>query len=170
MVNSMTSQQQIELKRLIQNGLPLCARPYQALAEQVGSSEQQVMQTLRDWQQNGLIKRLGLVVKHRALGYTANAMVVWDVPDAEVDRVGEQLAAAPMVTLCYQRPRQLPDWRYNLFCMIHGQNRLNVEWQVHTLVETFGLAHCPHELLFSSHAYKQCAGQYFSAPIDLVRR
>ena len=79
---------------------------------------------------DGMIKRFGIVVRHRELGYRANAMVVWDVPDERVGEAGRTLAALPFVTLCYRRPRRPPDWPYNLFCMIHGRDRATVAGQI----------------------------------------
>lgn len=152
----------LRLREQLETGLPLTPRPYQALAERTGLTEPQVMSAIAQWQQQGLIKRLGLVVKHRTLGYQANAMVVWDVPDQQVCELGNALAAAPFVTLCYQRPRQLPDWPYNLFCMIHGVTRERVQQQLTSLIEGHQLQQTPHSVLFSSKAYLQRGGRYVS--------
>ena len=105
----------------IQGGLPLCNRPYAEIAGRLGISEQRVIERVDAMQQQGVIKRMGLVVRHRELGFAANAMVVWNVPDEQLDAVGEQLARYSCITLCYHRPRRLPEWPYNLFCMIHGK-------------------------------------------------
>lgn len=148
------------LMAAVQNGLPLTPRPYQTLAEQIGASESEVIGTLARWQSEGLLKRLGLVVQHRRLGYTANAMVVWNVPDAQVDAVGRGLKRAAGVTLCYRRRRQPPDWPYNLYCMIHGRDRAAVEGRVRALIEAHALGDYPHAVLFSTRQYKQRGGQY----------
>jgi len=87
-------------------------------------------------------------------------MVVWDVPDAEVSAVGRRLAAEPAVTLCYRRPRRLPDWPYNLFCMIHGSRRAHVEARLTEIVARQALEAIPHRVLFSHKAYKQCGGRF----------
>ena len=152
----------LRLRRQLELGLPLTPRPYQTLAEKTGLSEQEVMAAIRQWQDQGLIKRFGLIVRHRTLGYTANAMVVWDVPDDEVHNLGRALARAPFVTLCYQRPRRLPDWPYNLFCMIHGVDRQRVMNQLATLIAEQGLEQTPHAVLFSTKAYRQRGGRYVS--------
>jgi DNA-binding Lrp family transcriptional regulator len=75
------------------------------------------------WLEEGAIKRFGVVVRHHELGFRANAMLVHDIPDERVSDIGRALAEEPAVTLCYRRPRRLPDWPYNLFCMIHGRER-----------------------------------------------
>jgi len=152
----------LRLRQQLELGLPLTPRPYQALAEKTGLSEQEVMTAISQWQAQGLIKRLGLVVRHRTLGYTANAMVVWDIPDDQVQNLGQTLAGAPFVTLCYQRPRRLPDWPYNLFCMIHGVDRQRVLNQLATLIADHGLEQTPHAVLFSTKAYRQRGGRYVS--------
>lgn len=152
----------LRLRQKLEEGLPLTPRPYLALAEQTGLTEQQVMDAVRHWQDQGLIKRSGLIVKHRTLGYRANAMVVWDVPDEQVSELGRALAAVPFVTLCYQRPRRLPDWPYNLFCMIHGVNRERVLGQLDQMIASHHLEQISHAVLFSNKAYLQRGGRYVS--------
>jgi len=148
------------LRGLLERGLPLTPRPWRTLAEQAGMAEEQVMACVRRWQADGMIKRLGLVVKHRRLGLQANAMVVWDVPDERVAEAGRRLARETAVTLCYRRPRRLPDWPYNLFCMIHGAHRDRVLAELAAIAERLGLGDIEHRVLFSTHAYRQCGGRY----------
>lgn len=152
----------LRLRKQLEQGLPLTPRPFQTLAERTGLSEQEVMDAIKQWQSNGLIKRFGLVVKHRTLGYNANAMVVWNVPDEQVQALGKAMAAVPFITLCYQRPRRLPDWPYNLFCMIHGTNRERVLAQLASLIDDQNLQHIQHAVLFSNKAYRQRGGRYVS--------
>ena len=147
----------------IQGGLPLVAHPYAAIGNQLGLSETDVIERLSKLQSAGLIKRLGVVVKHRALGYHANAMVVWDIPDAELQRVGELLAGETCVTLCYQRPRRAPDWPYNLFCMIHGRERDGVLRRLEQIIQYHDLGHFAHEVLFSGRSFKQRGARYVMA-------
>jgi DNA-binding Lrp family transcriptional regulator len=155
--------QTLELRRLLEAGLPLAARPYRILAERVGASEEAVLEQVRRWSESGLFRRVGVVLKHRALGFRANAMLVLDVPDDRVDEVGHQLGQATGVNLCYQRPRRLPDWPYNLFCMVHGRERQQVYALIDSLLAEHGLSDLPHQLLFSTRAFKQCGGRYAPA-------
>ncbi|AMD00775.1 Lrp/AsnC family transcriptional regulator [Halomonas chromatireducens] len=148
------------LRALLERGLPINPRPWLTLGEQCGMSESEVMACVYRWQAEGLIKRMGLVVKHHALGISANAMVVWNVPDEAVGELGRRLAAEPAVTLCYRRPRRLPDWPYNLFCMIHGTRRDRVLAALDEIVERQALQAIPHRVLFSLKAYKQRGGRY----------
>lgn len=144
----------------LQEGLPLFIRPYSIVAARVGCSEEEVLAQLRAWCDAGIIKRFGVVVRHHELGYTANAMLVQDIPDAAVEAIGAQLAQMPGVTLCYRRPRVLPEWPYNLFCMIHGQAREAVEACIAELRRQLGLADCAHAVLFSRTRYKQTGARY----------
>ena len=140
----------------LQNGLPLAPRPFAGAAARLGLTETELLGELRWLLACGVIKRCGLIVRHHELGYRSNAMVVWNVPDHLVDDVGAQLSALPFVTLCYRRPRRLPDWPYNLFCMIHGRDRNTVVEQVAAVRALRGLAEIPHALLFSRRRFKQC--------------
>ncbi len=160
--------QAMQLRRLLEAGLPLAARPYQVLAERLGASEDAVLEQVRLWSESGLFRRVGLVIKHRAMGFRANAMLVMDIPDEQVDEVGSKLGEAAGVNLCYQRPRRLPDWPYNLFCMVHGRERQQVCELIEALLAAHGLSGVPHQLLFSTRAFKQCGGR-FAPPATLER-
>ena len=148
------------LIRAIQGGVPLVERPYAAIAAAIGISEASVLERLAQLLEDGSIKRLGVVVRHQELGYRSNAMVVWDLPDDRVDGLGERIGALPFVTLCYRRPRHLPEWPYNLFTMIHGRNRASVLAQVETIKEVVGLGSVPCAALFSGRRFKQRGAQY----------
>ncbi len=160
MTGALDDLQCMQLRRLLEVGLPLAARPYQALAERIGASEQAVLAQVRHWSEDGLFRRVGLVLKHRAMGFRANAMLVMNIPDEQVDEVGQRLGQAAGINLCYQRPRRLPDWPYNLFCMVHGREREQVCQLIENLLAEHGLNHVPHQLLFSTRAFKQCGGRY----------
>jgi len=145
---------------IIQSGIPLITKPYALIGAQIGLSEHEVICRIEQLQNSGIIKRFGIVVRHRKLGYQANAMVVWDIPDNLVSNVANKLKEFEFVTLCYRRPRKLPEWRYNLFCMIHGQDRQNVKEKVALIVEQCGFQDFEHEILFSRRCFKQCGAQY----------
>lgn len=144
----------------IQGGLPLCSHPYAAIAERLSMDEQAVIQAIARLQERGIIKRMGIVVRHHELGYTANAMVVWDVPDERLEQVGKALGGESCVTLCYQRPRRLPKWPYNLFSMIHGKDRQRVLNYIDSLIEAHALDEIPHRILFSGRRFKQRGARY----------
>ncbi len=146
----------------IQHGLPLVPRPYAEIGARLGLSEEQVVARLAHLKDSGVIRRFGVVVRHHELGYSANAMVVWDVPDDQVTELGRCLAGFDFITLCYRRPRWLPQWRYNLYCMIHGQSRDEVLAHLEWMVNHCGLQSLPHEVLFSRRRFKQRGAVYTS--------
>lgn len=144
----------------IQAGLPLVSRPYAEIGRRLGLSEQAVIDRLQALRRSGAIKRWGVVVRHRELGYQANAMVVFDVADARVRETGRRLVATGLVTLCYRRPRRGSVWPYNLFCMIHGRDRVAVEHTIVALIRHCGLEAAPRAVLFSRRCFKQCGARY----------
>ena len=111
---------------VVRDGLSLTARPYRVVADRIGLSEAQVMERLRRLRCAGVIAHIGMVVGHTELGYPENALVLFDVPRARVDTVGERLAAAVPITRCYRRTRRPPFWPYNLYCTLHGRDRAEV--------------------------------------------
>ena len=148
------------LLRALQDGLDIVATPFRSLAGRVGLSETAVVAMLDRCIEDGIIRRFGVIVRHHELGFRANAMAVWDVPDVMVDRCGQRVARIPEVTLAYRRRRQPPEWPYNLFCMVHGKERSHVEARIRHIAATAGLEQFPHRLLFSTRRYKQCGARY----------
>ena len=159
----------LALMRCIENGLPLVKRPYAEIGNRLGMSEATVIRRIASLQRQQLIKRFGVVVRHRELGYKANAMVVWDIPDDQVASYGHCLGKFAHVTLCYQRPRHLPQWPYNLFTMIHGRDKKEVLANVEAIVNECGLSDTPREVLFSGRRFKQRGARYaLSQPQNLT--
>ncbi len=157
-------------KRLIgalSDGLPLVSRPFAQIAKLIGMDEADVFETLSRMQADGRIKRFGLIVRHHELGYRANAMTVWDIDDDKVADVGRCFGKFDFVTLCYRRPRRLPDWPYNLFCMVHGRERGAVLEQIEQLANTCGAAAASRDVLFSTRRFKQRGARYGKSPQEL---
>jgi len=138
-----------------QSGLPRVARPYHAIAAQIGVAAEEVMRRLQRMLETGIIRRIGAVPNHYALGYKANGMSVWDVPDERVRELGEKIGALDFVSHCYQRPRHLPAWPYNLFAMVHGRDRAEVEAKVRTIADLLGTADRGHTVLYSTRILKK---------------
>lgn len=138
-----------------QHGLPLLERPFEAVGAVVGLSEEDVMAQLAQMRERGLIRRIAAVPNHYRLGYVANGMTVWDVDDAQVDALGARIAAHPGVSHCYRRPRHLPAWPYNLFAMLHGHSRAEVEQQAASLRALLGPACRASDILYSSAILKK---------------
>ena len=150
----------IKLLSEIADGLPLTTRPYRQVGEQIGIGEQDVICRLQRLLACGIIRRFGLVLQHRPLGYRANAMVVWDVPDEEVDEIARRIVSHDFVTLCYARARGAPVWPYNLYCMIHGCVRERVEAQIVQLKKQAMLEAYPSRTLFSCRRFKQTGARF----------
>ncbi|MCX2724662.1 AsnC family transcriptional regulator [Roseibium salinum] len=138
-----------------QAGLPLVPAPFAVLAETLGISEQEMIERLKRMKAQGIIRRIGAAPNHYRLGLTANGMTVWDVDDAAVDTLGEMVGALPFVTHCYRRPRALPDWPYNLFAMVHGASREEVQAKRQEIAALLGSACRSGDILFSTRILKK---------------
>lgn len=145
----------------IEDGLPLVARPYRDVGQRLSVAEEDVIDHLSGLLAAGVVSRFGCVVRHRLLGYAANAMAVWDVPDNVIGVVASHFTNNPHVTLCYQRPRNLPDWPYNLFCMIHARSRSEALAVIDDLNAIAQTDHYDQSVLFSTRCFKQ-RGAVFS--------
>jgi siroheme decarboxylase len=145
-------------RRLIaatQTGLPLCERPFAAVAAMTGLSEADVIRRFGRMVETGIVRRIGAVPNHYALGYRANGMSVWDVPDEKVSALGRRIGALDFVSHCYHRPRHPPLWPYNLFAMVHGRSRDDVTQQVAEIAAILGADCRAHDVLYSTRILKK---------------
>ena len=148
-----------KLVAVVAAGLPLVTAPYERVAQDLGATEGEVISLLARMLGDGRIRRIGAVVRHRRLGYEANAMAVWDVPDERVALLGRALARDPAVSLCYRRARSAPQWSYNLYCMVHGRRRSRVLYDVKRITGLHAAAY-PRAVLFSKRCFAQRAARY----------
>ena len=143
------------IMQALAKGLQIIPQPFAALAADLGHAEPAVIDRIKTLSDAGYLNRIGVIVRHRALGWSSNAMVVWQVPVNRIIAAGEQLAVLPGITLCYQR-KTVPDvWPYTLYSMIHARSRkqaLKVLEQATNLTELAGIH---HQVLFSTHCFKQ---------------
>lgn len=139
----------------LQGGLPLVAAPYAAVAASLGLPEQDLLTRLEAMQASGVIRRIAVAPNHFKLGMTANGMTVWDVEDARVADLGALIGALPFVTHSYERPRALPDWPYNLFAMVHGTTRDEVEEKRQQIAAILGAASRANDILYSTRILKK---------------
>jgi DNA-binding Lrp family transcriptional regulator len=138
-----------------QHGLPITQRPYHTVGASIGISGEEVMARIERMLATGAIRRIGAVPNHYALGYRANGMSVWDVADDDVGRLGRAVGALPFVTHCYERVRRLPQWPYNLFAMVHGRTRAEVEDKVAQIDAILDGAAHGHAVLYSVRILKK---------------
>lgn len=155
-----------ELKTLIldklSQGLPICEEPYQFLAGELGLDEDSLLQLITQLRNENYIKRLGLVMNHRHLGYDANAMVVWRIPEEKIKKIGKQLAKEKLVTLCYQRQPCAPCWPYNLYAMIHGTSQESVRSSLDEIIMQHSLQKYQKQILFSTRQFKQTGARHYA--------
>ena len=140
---------------LTQNGLPLVRNPWHVVADQLQMDVQELLARMQRMQDNGIIRRIGVVPNHYKLGYVANGMSVWNVADHKISELGNKIGALDFVSHCYQRPRFLPEWPYNLFAMVHGKTRDEVQQQVQIIADLLGEDNRGHTVLFSSKILKK---------------
>ena len=138
-----------------QDGLPLVPRPFDDVAQETGLPPEMVKARMQAMRDEGMIRRIAAVPNHYALGLRANGMSVWDVDDAAIERLGPQIGALDFVTHCYRRPRVEGQWPYNLFAMVHGETRDEVETKVNEIAGLLGSACRAHDILYSTRILKK---------------
>lgn len=104
--------------RAMQGNMPICEKPFDAVARQVGMDPDDLVALLADWHAVGILRRVALIARHRRIGFKANGMCTWPAPEDDIMCLGRRLAQHPVVTHCYRRA-SLPAFPYNLYAMIH---------------------------------------------------
>ena len=148
----------------LQDGFPLSPRPYAEAAAALGLTEADLIARIAALSQAGIVSRLGVIVRHRALGWRSNAMVVWNLPDDRIDAAGQRLAALPGVTLCYRRRTVAGVWPYGLFSMIHARTRPEALDVLGTAAALPELAGAEYRALFSVRCFKQTGALVHQRP------
>ena len=138
-----------------QAGLPLQTAPYTEIAAACGCDTQTVLQRMQLMLDRGVIRRIGAIPNHYRLGLCGNGMSVWNVDDDRLLELGARIGRLDFVSHCYERPRHLPLWPYNLFAMIHGHDRDEVEAKLPQISELLGPACKQHDVLFSTRILKK---------------
>ena len=144
--------------RELTGDLPVTSQPFAPIAEQLGISQRRLLNIVKRLKTEGYIRRFGATLRHRNSGFSANAMVVWKIPDEKINEVGQVMASFKEVTHCYHR-RPEGNWNYNLFTMIHGAG----EEACHRLAERISQATgiVDYKLLFSQRELKKTTMRYF---------
>lgn len=144
--------------RKLQEDIPLTPRPYKSIAEEIGITEEELLNKIEDFQSNGILRRIGGILYHREAGFKANAMVVWMVPEDNVQKVGETMASFKEVTHCYERPTS-SKWSYNIFTMVHGQNKKQCEDIIKKISDSIKIY--DYKILYSTEELKKSSMKYF---------
>lgn len=137
------------------SGLPLTPHPFEEVGRWLFLPEQEVIARMQAMQEDGVIRRVAVAPNHYALGLAANGMSVWDLEDARAEELGARVGALEFVSHCYLRPRALPEWPYNLFAMLHGRSRAEVEQQADEIAQMLGSACRAHDILYSTAILKK---------------
>ena len=138
-----------------QSGLPLSMQPYHDVAQQLNIDVKQLIQRMQIMLDKGIIRRMGIIPNHYKLGFKANGMSVWNVPDEKIDQLGKMIGELDFVSHCYQRPRFLPEWPYSLFAMVHGMSREEVMQKVNIISDLLADNNLGHDVLFSTRILKK---------------
>lgn len=149
----------IPLVRALQRDLAIAPNPFAEAAERLNVSEKELLDRARELERAGIMRRFGAVLRHRQVGYTANGMACWVVPEAQVEAVGSEAAGFPQVSHCYQRPAYPPRWPYTLFTMTHGQARDEVSSVVAAIAQQTGIEE--YQVLYSTREFKKERVRYF---------
>ena len=152
--------QQRKILKHLSRGMPICDEPYKELAELCGISEPKLFEFIQELVDSNVISRFGMVVDPESVGYVENAIVVWDIPDDEVDQVGALLGLQEKISLCYKRQRQLHDWPYYLFTMSHGKTKHDVLTELNNIVKSNGIENYACDVLISTETFKHEGARY----------
>lgn len=147
-----------EFVRELQKDLPVIEEPFKEMARNLGITTQELFAKAKEYEKSGLMRRFAAILRHRDAGFVANGMVVWNVPEDRVDKVGFALAAFPQVSHCYRRP-VYPDWQYNVFSMVHARSLEAAEKMAVEMSNQIGIS--DYRILFSSREFKKERVKYF---------
>ena len=143
----------------MQGEFPLVAEPYRVLAERLEIDQEELLRRLAHYRETGALRKMGAVLRHREVGYTANALCAWEVAEENLDEVGRVIAAHPAVTHCYSRVPQPPVWPYNFFAMVHARTREKCAAIAAELSQSAGCGDCI--MLYSTKEWKKTSMRYF---------
>jgi len=150
---------EIAVLRELQEDIALEPAPFAGMAERIGTTEDDIIETYHRFVDEGRCRRFAAVLHHRQAGFVANAMSVWKVPQDRIDDVGMQMAGFAAVSHCYQRPTY-PDWPYNLFGMLHGRTKGDCEEAADAIARETGVDE--HAMLYSTKEYKKIRVRYYT--------
>lgn len=157
------SEREKAVVRIMQGDLPLTPAPFAAVADEVGWDQGALVAQLVDWKRRGVLRRVGIILRHREAGFVANGMCVWLVAPEDVDRVGRIVAGCPEVTHCYERPPP-EGFPFNFFAMVHARERLAAQAIFERLSREAGLTH--GKMLTSVREFKKTSPQFFCEAQD----
>lgn len=147
-----------EIIRQLQEDLPITSRPFLDMSTSLNIDEEMLLDRIREFVNRGLIRRFGGALRHRQMGFEANAMIVWQVEEGRAAEVGTKIAEFPEVSHCYER-RVHPQWSYNIFSMVHGKSKQDCEILAERIAKAVEVD--SYRLLYSSRELKKNSMRYF---------
>jgi DNA-binding Lrp family transcriptional regulator len=146
---------EIDCKILLETnkGLLLTPEPFTEIAAQIGITPREVIARIVKLRESGIIRRFGASIKPNDLGFSANALVAWKVPENRVQEVGIFLSKFSEVTHCYERHAVAGKWEYNLYTVMHAKERESVEQLVKNLSEVTAVQ--DFQILYSTRDLKR---------------
>ncbi|MCH8915680.1 MAG: Lrp/AsnC family transcriptional regulator [Thaumarchaeota archaeon] len=144
--------------RELQKDMEIIDEPFVKAANNLGITENELFEKMKQYEDTGVMRRFAAILRHRKVGFTANGMIVWKVPEDRISEVGEKLGAFPQVSHCYERPTY-PDWPYNVFSMIHCKTHDEAHEMAKTIQNQINVPE--YQILFSSREFKKIRVEYF---------
>jgi DNA-binding Lrp family transcriptional regulator len=160
------TKQDQEIIRVLQKDLADVPRPFDAFAEELGMTNEELFAHARRLLEEKKMRRFSAVLHHRDAGYVSNAMAVWEVPPPMIDEVGQKMASFAAVSHCYERP-VYPDWPYSIFTMVHGRHKNECTAVVDAIEAETGIT--DRALLFSTKEFKKVRVEYFTGDYEKYR-
>ncbi|OZI17207.1 MULTISPECIES: Lrp/AsnC family transcriptional regulator [Bordetella] len=117
---------------MYQRDMPLCARPYLAMAQQLGCTERALLDCLQELKQNGVLSRIGPVFNHQQAG--ASTLAALSVPPWDVDTIAAHISRYPEVNHNYLRSH-----RRNLWFVITAPDRAHIDRILADIAASTGL-------------------------------
>ncbi len=149
---------EIKIIKIIQKDLPHSLTPFKEISKKLNISEDEIIEIIKKLKKDNVIRRFGAILYHQRAGIKGNGMIVWNVPDDKVENIGEKFASFKEVTHCYERPR-FKNWNYNLYTMVHGKDRKEIENFAKKLSNISGIK--DYRILFSIKEFKKSSMEYF---------
>ena len=152
------TEQDKDFIRELQKDMEIIDEPFVKAANNLGITENELFEKMKQYEDNGVMRRFAAILRHRQVGFTANGMIVWKVPEDKISEVGAKLGAFPQVSHCYERPTY-SDWPYNVFSMIHCKTHDEANEMAKTIQNQIHVD--DYKILFSSREFKKTRVEYF---------
>ena len=118
---------------LLQDGLPVCRRPFAGLAEFLNSSEREVLQQTEQLKTTGVIRRICALIDYRALGMTGT-LVAAHIRQENLQEIADAVNSLENVSHNYLRKHH-----YNLWFTLQAESAKQIELILSNLSGRFGV-------------------------------